>query len=286
MQEFNISKRTALRDINELESMGLSLYVENGRYGGYKILSQNLLTPIYFNGDEILAIFFALKSLDLLSSTPFNRSYKQVSEKLFATIPDNLQEDIKRTLNFIHYYNAYPIDHSEYLSDILKSIMHETTINIVYTQYQYTEATVQVYELFYRNGIWFFEGYDMTEGLWGIYRSDYIKHLTVNEKDGRIFSRTELKNLKMNYDEHHWNIPFKCKLTPAGAESFKKNHYPNMKLEYFNDIPHIIGKYNAEEMNYMTHYLISLGENVKILYPDPLKENYLNALNSITDNYR
>ncbi len=35
MQAFNISKRTALRDIQELEVMGLALYVENGRYGGY-----------------------------------------------------------------------------------------------------------------------------------------------------------------------------------------------------------------------------------------------------------
>lgn len=75
MQAFNISKRTALRDIQELEAMGLALYVENGRYGGYKLLSQNLLTPIYFNNNEILAIFFALKALDILSTTPFEKSY-------------------------------------------------------------------------------------------------------------------------------------------------------------------------------------------------------------------
>ena len=31
MEEFNISKRTALRDIAELESMGVGLYVESGR---------------------------------------------------------------------------------------------------------------------------------------------------------------------------------------------------------------------------------------------------------------
>jgi len=44
--EFNISKRTVLRDITELESMGLSFYVENGRHGGYHLIKKELLVPV------------------------------------------------------------------------------------------------------------------------------------------------------------------------------------------------------------------------------------------------
>ena len=46
MNEFGISKRTALRDIQDLEELGLSLYVENGRYGGYKIINKDILIPV------------------------------------------------------------------------------------------------------------------------------------------------------------------------------------------------------------------------------------------------
>ena len=73
MVEFNISKSTAIRDIKALEEMGLALYVENGRFGGYKIVSENLLTPIYFNNNEMLAIFYALKSMSALTTTPFEK---------------------------------------------------------------------------------------------------------------------------------------------------------------------------------------------------------------------
>ena len=112
--------------------MGLSLYVENGRYGSYKILSQNLLISIYFNSNEILAIFFALKSLDLLSSTPFEKSYKQIREKLYQTIPAQLKSQIATVLDFIQYYNASTHQHILYLADILDSIVHEYTLHISY----------------------------------------------------------------------------------------------------------------------------------------------------------
>ena len=36
VHEFQISKRTALRDIATLEEIGVPLYAEHGRYGGYR----------------------------------------------------------------------------------------------------------------------------------------------------------------------------------------------------------------------------------------------------------
>lgn len=72
MAEFGISKRTALRDVAELESLGLPLYAESGRYGGYRLISQKPFVPVYFTIEEVEAIFFAMKALKLLSSTPFS----------------------------------------------------------------------------------------------------------------------------------------------------------------------------------------------------------------------
>ncbi|MEP9853015.1 WYL domain-containing protein [Staphylococcus aureus] len=286
MAEFDISKRTALRDIQELEAMGLTIYVENGRYGGYKIISQNLLTPIYFNSNEILAIFFALKSLDLLSSTPFEKSYKQIREKLFATIPVQQQQNISKTLNFIHYHNISPINNSENLATILQSIMNENTVTITYTQFDYIETEIQIYELFYRNGVWFCSAYDVRKELWGTYRCDYITQITINESRTNTYTREALADFQNNYEATYHDIPFKCKLSSFGVELFLKNNYPNMELTYIEGTPYITGGYNIEELDYMVHYLISLGENVEILYPEQLKHSYLNKMRSIIEKYK
>lgn len=248
--------------------MGLSLYVENGRYGGYKILSQNLLTPIYFNSNEMLAIFFALKSLDLLSSTPFEKSYKQIREKLYHTIPTQLKSEISTVLNFIQYYNASTQQQTLYLSDILDSIIHEYTLHISYNQYQCIETDIQVYELFYRNGVWFCSALDIPSETWGIYRCDCILELQANTTDHPSYARSTLAEFQTQYEDTYHDIPFKCKLSTFGVELFTKNHYPNMELQYIDGSPYIVGGYNIDELDYMTHYLMSLGTHVDIIYPE------------------
>lgn len=61
--QFSISERTALRDITDLERLGLSFYTEAGRNGGYHITNNKLLMPIRFNTQEINAIFLHCKQL-------------------------------------------------------------------------------------------------------------------------------------------------------------------------------------------------------------------------------
>lgn len=58
-----------------------------------------------------------------------------------------------------------------------------------------------------------------------------------------------------------------------------------MKLEEVDNQPHIIGNFNKEELDYMVHYLIGLGDNVKIEYPKLLKNAYIKKLKEILKKY-
>lgn len=48
IQEFNISRSTAIRVIREIETMGVSLIAEVGRGGGYSVMHNSFLPPIHF----------------------------------------------------------------------------------------------------------------------------------------------------------------------------------------------------------------------------------------------
>jgi predicted DNA-binding transcriptional regulator YafY len=48
MERYEISKSTALRDIQSLERMGLPVYSKQGRNGHYGLLKNRLLSPILF----------------------------------------------------------------------------------------------------------------------------------------------------------------------------------------------------------------------------------------------
>ncbi|MBK5360470.1 HTH domain-containing protein [Bacillus sp. TH44] len=43
--EFNVSKRTILRDLEELSTLGIPLYSERGPHGGYRLINKNGLLP-------------------------------------------------------------------------------------------------------------------------------------------------------------------------------------------------------------------------------------------------
>lgn len=285
MTEFNISKRTALRDIEELAALGLPYYTESGRYGGYKLINQTLLPPVYFNNDEIRAIFFALNALNLLSSTPFEKSYLHIRQKLLATLPEEQQQYLDKMMEVVRYYGVAPINSPAALRLILTAIMEEKVVQMTYLQHGISEIQLQIYELFYRNGIWFCSAYELISQKWGTYRCDYMTNYEILSDYVSPFNHQDLKKIQEDYEENYHNIPFRAKLTSFGKELFLKHHYPNMRLEEKAGVPYLIGGYNVEELDYMTHYLSSYGKHVKIEYPKQLKDSYLKQIEEILKLY-
>ncbi|MCZ2136805.1 hypothetical protein [Lactobacillus plantarum subsp. plantarum ST-III] [Lactiplantibacillus plantarum] len=58
-----------------------------------------------------------------------------------------------------------------------------------------------------------------------------------------------------------------------------------MHLTHQNDQDYLIGGYNQDELAYMVDYLLGLGRNVRIIYPEALKTVYLQELQQIQDFY-
>ncbi|MQS53463.1 helix-turn-helix transcriptional regulator [Companilactobacillus mishanensis] len=283
--EFQISKRTALRDISELETMGLSLYVENGRYGGYRLIKKELLVPVIFNLEEVSAIFFAIKALTLLSSTPFEKNYQHIYDKLLSTLPTSQQDYIEKLQEGVSYYRVPSISASNFLKIILDSIVDEKIINITYKAEENPVRQIQVFNLLYRNGIWFCDAYDINRKQWNTYRCDRIKACQISNEISDTYSRIQLKNFQIEYEKTYHDIPFQCELTELGEELFQKNNYPNMRLKREDGKILMYGGYNREEFDYMVEYLISLGKNVKINYPKELQQAYLDELKEIIKSY-
>lgn len=133
-----------------------------------------------FQLKEVQAIFFALKALRVLSVTPFDESYARIQQKLFATMSPENQQDISNLLAVVHYHNVAPVGDVANLEIVLNAILEEQVIQIHYTQYEDVHLQLQIYELFYRNGIWFTSAYNPDTQRWGTYRCDYMHDLKIN----------------------------------------------------------------------------------------------------------
>ncbi|BDZ32012.1 WYL domain-containing protein [Lactiplantibacillus sp. WILCCON 0030] len=284
MAAFDISKRTALRDIQSLEQLGLTFYVEPGRYGGYKLTKRQLWVPVLLNIQEINALFFAIKALSLLSATPFEKSYTTIYQKLMATLPLAEQQKVTRLQEVVNYYTIPNLDGPKLLRPLLSAILNETVVTLQLKASKMPQR-FQLFDLLFRNGVWFVSGVNLTTQNWEIIRCDTVTALTETDQPAQL-SYEALKQRQTTYDQQHHDIAYRCKLTPHGREIVQRNHYANMQLESIDGQDYLYGGYNQDEYDYMIQYLLALGTNVQILAPEALQTGYLAAIDRIRDMYR
>lgn len=185
--------------------------------------------------------FFALKALDLLSATPFKKSYSQIRQKLFATMSDERKHRITEILDVIHYYHVAPVSEQHHLDLILQAMMEDQIVKMTYSQYEHKRIRLQFLELFYRNGIWFTEAYDVQNKKVGHLQMWLYDGLDDRRRNERHFYEGRIKSTAARIRKTYHDISFKCRLTEQGKEKFLKNHYPNMRLEIIDDTPYIVG---------------------------------------------
>lgn len=132
MVRYDISKSTALRDIQSLEEIGVPIYSELGRNGSYKIIENGVLSPIYFSVDEMYALYFSMLTLNGYKTKPFNIESIALENKFKHVLPDNVSKNIsimERTLSFevTNHSNFSP-----FLKELLQGIFAERVYHLTY----------------------------------------------------------------------------------------------------------------------------------------------------------
>src|SRR5215472_16693330 len=70
-QRLQVSLRTIYRDVGTLSALGVPIYTERGRGGGFRLLEGYFLPPIMFTQDEALGLEAALAILQSMRAHPF-----------------------------------------------------------------------------------------------------------------------------------------------------------------------------------------------------------------------
>jgi predicted DNA-binding transcriptional regulator YafY len=90
-RRFEVSSRTIYRDIETLSALGVPIYAERGRDGGFRLLEGYFLPPITFTQDEALGLVVGLTFLRSLRSKPFAAAMDTAEKKLLAAVSDQLR---------------------------------------------------------------------------------------------------------------------------------------------------------------------------------------------------
>lgn len=267
--EFGLSSRTIMRDLQELSELGIPIYSIQGRGGGYKLLQQRLLPPISFTEGEAIAMFFACQSLDYFSSLPFGEGADSALHKFYHYLPADVKEQIDRLKNRVMLWSPYRLMSPEILQTLLQAIMFRSVVTIEYkSKSGLSERNIQPIGLYASSGYWFCPAFCFLREEIRQFRADRILSALLN---GSVPCREDVNQMTlMNKPkkDHLEQTTLLLELTKKGVWQLESNPRFAPFIQRNVDGSGMASvQIAAEDINFYVDMLWQLGKDVKILGP-------------------
>lgn len=286
--EFGVSKRTILRDLQELSEMGVPLYSEVGPHGGYQVLNERILPPIAFSEDEAVSIFFALDALRHYISLPFTSEYESIKKKFYLNLSGDIRDTIDKMKDRVEFVSLQQQKESPFLKELLNTSIKQKVITISYeTNGKISNRSIQPIGVYASEGKWYCPSYCFSSKDYRVFRCDRIKSVKQDENTDPIdLSRIHLKNRYSTLNAHTETIELHVELTSRGVEKYQLAKWPNTQVNKRKDGSGFVkGTISKQDINFFSDYFLSFGEEAMIKEPIELIECTKDKLNKILTQY-
>lgn len=285
--EFGISIRTAHRYLMELEAMGVPLYTESGRNGGYRVLSNRILPPIIFDEDEALAIFFSFQSLRFFKSLPFEVNIESASRKLFSQLPDDVKKQVEALESKLLFWNYKHETVTPFLKNAIQKAVQNKTIIIKYkSKSKVTKRTITPIGVYADHGKWYMPAYDCEIEETRIFRIDRILEIKDSDQNSPLPDITlhDILHLYVVKEPVHLYVS----LSNEGILSCKDNPFLETSV-CCND--NGIGGYidqiiDRSDLEYVTNFFMGLGLEAEVIKPLEIRKKISETAKSIVEKYK
>ncbi|MBY9078731.1 HTH domain-containing protein [Paenibacillus sp. HN-1] len=275
MREFHISRSTAIRDIREIEALGMPLVAEVGRDGGYFVMHNSLLPNVRFTDNEVKALFIAFMATRN-AQLPYLKSRQSLAEKLLGLISNNQQDDLV-LLNQILLFegtNPHNPDLLE-LSDLPRPMLEKLIQNLLMDRYLWItleeEKSTKSYaiyllRLYHEKSQWLIEGFDLKEERKQLLPVDQLTDVRPYPAKKGLAKKKILEKLSRQEEE----INLVLELGPTAIAQYKKYHPYKVSISFTNPyqataiLKTFIHVNKPEELTEMTNWLLFLGEDIKV----------------------
>ena len=269
--EFNISVRTVHRYILDLSDMGLPIYAEQGRNGGYKVLTNRVIPPILFTEEEAVSIFFAFQSLSYYRNLPFNTEITSVTHKLYSSLQHDAKAKVDKVRSYIAFWNPKRTINTPLLNEVLTAAIENKNLHFQYESKSGIKTKhVHPIGVYAHDGLWYLPAYDFNVEKILLYRVDRILSiLSAEENESTFMNLAEWFDSSSNVVQ----IPTQLHvlLTTEGVRQCKSVPY----LEEFvianeDGTGYIHSTIDKGEINFITPLFYRLGKDARVLEPKEL----------------
>ena len=275
MREFNISRSTAIRDIKEIEALGMPLVAEVGRDGGYFVMRNSVLPVVRFTDNEIKALFIAFMATRN-QQLPYLKSRQSLAEKLLGLISENQQDDLFLLNQILLFEGTNPnnpdlLDLSDLphpkLEKLIQLLLSDSYLWITLKEKSEVKSyPIYLLHLYREKSVWWIEGFDLVEEKRRMFPVDRLTDISAYSTKKRLIKKKILE--KLSKQEEAINLVLE--LGPKAIAQFRKYHPLKVSISYTNPyqataiLRTFVHVNEPEEMAEMINWLLFLGGDIHV----------------------
>ena len=284
---FEISKRTAYRDLKTLEEAGVPIGAEPGK--GYFLIEGYHLPPVMFTTHEASSLLTAEKIIEKMADKSINEQYKSAMYKIKAVLPEKEKLYLDRLDNNIEIFHfppkVAPEAPNNYILDVQQALVNKKVLQIDYRA-GYNEELVRnrliepVGLCFYSLG-WHLIGFCRYRNDYRDFRIDRIYKLSLTDES---FAPREIKSVRQFFSQMQSSFELEqvtIRFPKAEASLLRTTRYYYGYIGEEDSDDYIDMNFVVNDMNYFSRWLLMYSDVIEIVTSDKLKEVFNNLINII-----
>jgi predicted DNA-binding transcriptional regulator YafY len=310
---FEVSVRTIYRDVDALSELGVPIYVERGRTGGFRLLQGYFLPALAFTQEEAISLALGVTLLRSLRTRPHASALDAAEHKLLAAMPAHLAAILSTAERFIGVESppndafaqedltpaartAIPDDRESQAIDIfLQGILDGTAVQLRYRSPYRSSANEIVAAprgAFWDRQRWYLVGEvigkETATRLWRADRVEQIRAISQPVAANPAFDIRSLLGrawLRSAMAEWSQESPVRIRLTAAQAERLRSDWYYGQATFEPLDDETVIMTFGESQRDYVFALLRWLGPDAELLEPREWREALRDELSQMTVRY-
>jgi predicted DNA-binding transcriptional regulator YafY len=288
--ELNVSERTIHRYMGMLEEMGIPLYSERGRYGGFSLVRGYKLPPLVFTAEEATVLYMGANLVRDVWGRTYDDAATAVTAKLDNVLPDDLRAEVAQLQQRLAVGRLAARDYRPWESTIhtlRQCIIDRHCARLTYrgiARQEETGRVVEPYGLAFQWGQWYLAGFCRLRRDMRTFRIDRIQEIEVLPEKFTVpddFDAREYLQRAMQYESPHRVV---VHMDAHVAQSVREWDSNWLEITDRGD-GSISVQFGTTDLDWATGWVLSYGTAARALEPPELVERVRAAATGVLQRY-
>lgn len=283
-EKFEVSRRTIVRDIEDISKAGIPIAASQGRNGGISIMDGFKLDRTLLSSEDMKAILTGLQGLDSVSESS---RYRRLMEKLGAENAANTESDGNSIIVDLSSWDKSMVSSK---LEIIKSAIgnHEKISFMYYSPERTEERTIEPYRLVFQWASWYAWGYCEKRKD---YRMFKLTRMTGLRASGESFPPREIPayscdKLRHTKGEIAVTVRFDSSVMWRLVDEFGAEYLSSAANGNFDKDGGITLDFTWSDVPSFFSYIAGFRDAAEIIAPDEYRKEYAKLLENMLKKYR